>query len=86
MISSNWKPFGYWTPKAALSKNLLTTQSASVEIEFVVLQGGKYLQPTFTCLRDASGNFALLVDRHESRTATQTDGKGTIQILDADPG
>ena len=34
---------------------LLTTQSASVEIEFVVLQGGKYLQPGLI-FTDALGN------------------------------
>jgi ABC-type polysaccharide/polyol phosphate transport system ATPase subunit len=35
-------------------ENLLTTQSASVEIEFVVLQGGKYLQPNLL-FSDGSG-------------------------------
>ena len=36
-------------------EELLTTQSASVEIEFVVLRGGKYLQPNLS-FTDALGN------------------------------
>ena len=36
-------------------ENLLTTQSASVEIEFAVLQGGKYLQPALLFI-DGLGN------------------------------
>ena len=37
------------------AENLLTTQSATVEIEFVVLQGGKYLQPALVFV-DGLGN------------------------------
>jgi hypothetical protein len=43
-------------------ENLLTTQSARIEIKFVVFQGGKYLQPNFL-LKDGSGN-ALFSSTH----------------------
>jgi hypothetical protein len=36
-------------------ENLSTTQSASIEIEFVVFQGGKYLKPNLL-LKGGSGN------------------------------
>ena len=36
-------------------ENLLTTQSASIEIEFVVFKGGKYLKPNLL-LKGGSGN------------------------------
>ncbi len=53
--SSNLEPSESWTPKASLAESLLTTQSANIEIEFVVLRGGKYLQPT-VLLKDGVGN------------------------------
>ena len=55
-----------------LAESLLTTQSVKIEIEFVVLRGGKYLQPT--CFSGMAGQCTILVDRIKSRIAAHSHG------------
>ena len=66
-------------------ESLSTTQPASVEIEFVVLQGARYLQPVLM-FTDALGNTLFWsTDTNPGPRRTPMD-KGRGQILHADPG
>ena len=69
--------------EGSLAESLLTTQSANIEIEFVVLCGGKYLQPT-VLLKDSAGNAVFWSSETESRIAAQTpmgEGKYKSSML-----
>ena len=68
--------------EGSLAESLLTTQSANIEIEFVVLRGGKYLQPT-VLLKDSAGNavFWSSEPNPELRRTPMDEGKYKSSML-----
>jgi lipopolysaccharide transport system ATP-binding protein len=68
--------------EGSLAESLLTTQSANIEIEFVVLRGGKYLQPT-VLLKDNAGNavFWSSEPNPELRRTPMGEGKYKSSML-----
>ena len=68
--------------EGSLAESLLTTQSANIEIEFVVLRGGKYLQPT-VLLKDGTGNavFWSSEPNPELRRTPMDEGKYKSSML-----